>query len=84
MPRYTMRLLRSSEGMSGGGPMRAPSIMPPPELAPDSSAVGVGARTACRSSTDGALGVVVKAAAAAIQANIPSRHVTDLMEQTFR
>ena len=32
VPRYTMRLLRSSDGMSGGGPIRIPSTMMPPAL----------------------------------------------------
>ena len=33
VPRYTMRLLRSSDGMSGGGPTRIPStMMLPPAL----------------------------------------------------
>ena len=35
MPRYTMRLLRSSDGMSGGGPSRCPSTMMPPPAAVD-------------------------------------------------
>lgn len=37
-PRYTIRLFSSIDGMSGGGPMRTPSIMPPP--APAARATG--------------------------------------------